>query len=213
MPAQGPKLTQLPDFSLEKELICKGVWPIAGVDEAGRGPLAGPVAVAAVILDPQFIPEGIDDSKRLSEEQRTELYDAIMADALAVAVAFAPAQEIDAINIRAATLLGMRRAVHALALTPAFSLIDGRDLPEGLTAPGRAVIGGDGLSVSIAAASIIAKVSRDRLMARLDGHCPGYDFSQHAGYATVGHRAALSRCGLSPFHRRSFRSCLSRPSD
>jgi ribonuclease HII len=201
-------VTQAPDFSLEKELIRTGVWPVAGVDEAGRGPLAGPVAVAAVILDPLFIPDGIDDSKRLSEEQRTELYDVIIGHAVAVSVAFAPAQEIDAINIRAATLLGMQRAVHALAVKPAFTLIDGRDLPQGLRVPGRAVIGGDGLSVSIAAASIIAKVSRDRLMARLDGHCPGYEFAQHVGYATVRHRAALSRCGLSPFHRRSFRSCL-----
>jgi len=136
-----------------------------------------------------------------------------MGHALAVAVAFAPAQEIDAINIREATLLGMQRAVRALALTPALTLIDGRDVPKGLPVPGRAVIGGDGLSVSIAAASIIAKVSRDRLMARLDGHCPGYDFAAHAGYATVRHRQALSRCGLSPFHRRSFRSSLSGPAD
>jgi ribonuclease HII len=201
---------QPPNFSLEKKLIRKGIWPVAGVDEAGRGPLAGPVAIAAVILDPKIIPNGIDDSKRLSEDQRVELYSAIMAHALAIAVAFAPAQEIDAINIRAATLLGMRRAVRALALLPAYALIDGRDLPPGLEVPGRAVVGGDGLSVSIAAASIIAKVSRDRLMARLDGHCPGYNFAQHAGYATAHHRAAVSRCGLSPFHRRSFRTspCL-----
>jgi ribonuclease HII len=199
---------RLPDFVLEKALMKEGIWPVAGVDEAGRGPLAGPVAIAAVILDPNFIPFGIDDSKRLTEDQRTELFSAIMADALAVAVAFAPAQEIDAINIRAATLLGMRRVVRALAIAPAYALIDGRDLPTGLDVPGRAVIGGDGLSVSIAAASIIAKVSRDRLMARLDDHCPGYNFAQHAGYATVHHRAAVSRCGLSPFHRKSFRISL-----
>jgi ribonuclease HII len=197
-----------PNFSLERKLIRAGIWPVAGVDEAGRGPLAGPVAIAAVILDPKRIPKGIDDSKRLCKDQRNELFGAIMGRALAVAVAFAPAQEIDAINIRAATLLGMRRVVRALALAPAYALIDGRDLPPGLDVPGRAVIGGDGLSVSIAAASIIAKVSRDRLMARLDGHCPGYNFAQHVGYATPHHRAAVSRCGLSPFHRRSFRSSL-----
>jgi ribonuclease HII len=195
-----------PDFSIENELIGAGVWPIAGVDEAGRGPLAGPVAIAAVVLDPHGVPDGLDDSKRLTAAQRTELFSIIMGRALAVAVAFAPAQEIDAINIRAATLLGMRRAVRALALSPAFVLIDGRDLPDGLPAPGRAIIGGDGLSVSIAAASIIAKVSRDRLMARLDGHCPGYNFAQHAGYATIDHRSAVSRRGLSFFHRKSFRS-------
>jgi ribonuclease HII len=193
-----------PDFSIETDLVQNGLWPIAGVDEAGRGPLAGPVSIAAVVLNPKDVPDGLDDSKRLTAPQREELFQIIMARALAVAVAFAPAQEIDAINIRAATLRGMRRAVHALAILPAYILIDGKDLPDDLPAPGRAIIGGDGLSVSIAAASIVAKVSRDRLMARLDGHCPGYNFAKHAGYATTGHRWAVAQRGLSFFHRKSF---------
>jgi ribonuclease HII len=197
-----------PDFSIETRLLAGGIWPVAGTDEAGRGPLAGPVSVAAVVLDPSNVPQGLDDSKRLSRCEREELFEIITKSALAIAVAFAPAQDIDAINIRAASLRGMAQAVRALAVRPAHVLVDGRDLPRDLGIPAQAIIGGDGVSASIAAASIIAKVARDRLMARLDQHCPGYDFARHAGYATARHRAALVDLGLSTFHRRSFRSGL-----
>jgi ribonuclease HII len=197
-----------PDFSIERRLLAGGIWPVAGTDEAGRGPLAGPVSVAAVILDPSNVPQGLDDSKRLSRREREELYEIITNTALAIAVAFAPAQDIDALNIRAASLRGMAQAVRALALRPVHVLVDGRDLPPDLGVAAEAIIGGDGLSASIAAASIIAKVARDRLMARLDQHCPGYDFGRHAGYATARHRAAMLDLGLSVFHRRSFRTGL-----
>jgi ribonuclease HII len=197
-----------PDFSIETRLLSAGIWPVAGTDEAGRGPLAGPVSVAAVILDPTNLPQGLDDSKRLNRREREELFESITNKALAIALAFAPAQDIDAINIRAASLRGMVQAVRALALRPAYVLVDGRDLPQDLEVAGEAIVGGDGIAASIAAASIIAKVARDRLMARLDQHCPGYDFARHAGYATARHRAAVLNLGLSAFHRRSFRSGL-----
>jgi ribonuclease HII len=191
-------------FELEAALIARGVWPVAGVDEVGRGPLAGPVCVAAVILDPKNLPQGLDDSKKLSASRREALSGEIFARALAVSVALAPAAEIDAVNIRQATLNAMARATRALALAPQFVLVDGRDLPE-LPCPGRAVIKGDATSLSIAAASIVAKVARDRLMARLDGLHPGYGFAVHAGYPTEAHRAALQQLGPCREHRRSYR--------
>jgi ribonuclease HII len=191
-------------FELETMLIAQGVWPVAGVDEVGRGPLAGPVCVAAVILDPKNLPQGIDDSKKLSASRREALSVEIFARALAVSVALAPAAEIDAVNIRQATLNAMARAARALALAPQFVLVDGRDLPE-LPCPGRAVIKGDATSLSIAAASIVAKVARDRLMARLDGVHPGYGFAVHAGYPTAAHRAALQQLGPCREHRRGYK--------
>jgi len=197
-----------PDFSAERALLRKGVWPVAGVDEAGRGPLAGPVAVAAVVLDPKKLPAGVDDSKALTARQREPLFDLILAKALCVSLAFASAEEIDAYNIRMATLRAMARAVGALALRPKIALIDGRDVPPTLECSGRAIIGGDASSLSIAAASIVAKVARDRLMARLDAHCPGYGFANHVGYSTPAHIDALAALGRSPFHRRSFRSAV-----
>jgi ribonuclease HII len=193
-----------PDYVHERERLALGARWVAGVDEVGRGPLAGPVGVAAVILDPEDLPEGLDDSKALTAARRELLNGIILSKALAVAIAFASAAEIDAFNIRGATLRAMARAVAALAIRPCFALIDGRDVPAGLICPAAALIGGDGRSASIAAASIVAKVARDSLMARMDGCFPGYGFARHVGYATVAHREALGRLGPSPLHRRSF---------
>jgi ribonuclease HII len=190
-------------FELEAELIGQGLWPVAGVDEVGRGPLAGPVCVAAVILDAADLVQGLDDSKKLTARRRETLYEEILARALAVSVTLAPAAEIDALNIRGATLACMSRAARGLAIAPRFVLVDGRDLPV-LPCPGRAVIDGDATSLSIAAASIVAKVTRDRLMARLDALHPGYGFCDHAGYATLAHRTALMALGPCPEHRRSY---------
>ena len=195
----------MPDFSLELELHAQGFASVAGCDEAGRGPLAGPVACAAVILDPQAIPAGLDDSKRLTSRQREDLFAQIMASAAAVSICLAPAAQIDRLNIRAATLQAMARAIAGLALAPGHALIDGRDIPPGLPCPARAVIGGDARSASIAAASIIAKVTRDRLMLRLDRLAPGYGFARHMGYGVPQHLAAIAALGGSPWHRLSFR--------
>jgi ribonuclease HII len=192
-------------FELEAELIGQGVWPVAGIDEVGRGPLAGPVCVAAVILDPDDLPPGIDDSKKLTAQRREALSEEIFARAVSVSVALAPASEIDALNIRVATLKCMSQCVHGLALAPRFALIDGRDLPV-LPCPGRGVVEGDAISLSIAAASVIAKVTRDRLMTRLDALRPGYGFADHAGYATAFHRDALQRLGPCREHRQTFGS-------
>ena len=193
-----------PDFAWERTLIDSGHRMIAGVDEVGRGALAGPVGVAAVILDPARLPEGIDDSKVLSAARREVLFEKILKAALACAIVFVSAEEIDQLNIRAATLAGMRRALHGLAVRPDFALIDGRDVPEGLVCPAQAIIGGDARSVSIGAASILAKVMRDRLMRALDAEVPAYGFARHVGYGTAAHLAALRREGRSPYHRRSF---------
>ncbi|MCW2317881.1 ribonuclease HII [Rhodoblastus acidophilus] len=190
-------------FDIERELIAQGLWPIAGVDEVGRGPLAGPVCVAAVILDRDNLPQGLDDSKKLTARRRAALAEEIYASALAISVVMAPAAEVDALNIRGATLAAMARAAAALNLRPAFALIDGRDAPP-LICPARAVIAGDALSMSIAAASIVAKVARDRLMTRLDRLYPVYGFAGHAGYGTPAHLAALRQHGPCPEHRRSF---------
>ena len=194
-----------PNYSVERGLLRDGIGPVAGVDEVGRGPLAGPVAVAAVILDPDDLPAGVDDSKALSAPQRERLFEIILMKAASVSLAFASVEEIDALNIRGATLAAMARAVNGLALRPAFALVDGRDEPPGCGCSARAIIGGDASCLSIAAASIVAKVARDRMMIRLDAHYPDYGFAQHVGYATKGHVAAIERCGLSPFHRLSFR--------
>jgi ribonuclease HII len=189
---------------MERQLARRGVWPVAGVDEAGRGPLAGPVAAAAVILDPQNLPRGVNDSKLLTSDAREELFEAIMARALAVAIGFASAAEIDAVNIRQATFLAMRRALGALSARPAYALIDGNDLAPGLCCPGETIVRGDGAILSIAAASIVAKVARDRLMRRLCAIYPVYGFSQHAGYGTRAHLAAIEAHGPCPYHRLSF---------
>ena len=191
-----------PSFKRERALLKQGVWPVAGCDEAGRGPLAGPVVAAAVILDPKRIPRGLDDSKRLTAGKREELFEEICATA-SYAVAYASPQRIDRDNILQASLWALSRAVHGLAQTPQHVLVDGRDR---IDAPCNceAVIGGDGLVLSIAAASIIAKVSRDRLMCRLAQEFPGYGFAGHKGYGVPVHMRALDQLGPTIHHRRSF---------
>jgi ribonuclease HII len=191
------------DFSREQAAIAAGHALIAGVDEVGRGPLAGPVVAAAVILDPQAVPDGLADSKELTVERREELFGVILASAVGVGIGSASAGEIDTINIRQASLLAMRRAVAALPQRPDFVLVDGND-PPALACSCEAIIGGDGLICSIAAASIIAKVTRDRMMGRLSLAFPAYGFASHVGYATPAHRAALQAHGPCPAHRYSF---------
>jgi ribonuclease HII len=194
-----------PHFDFEREAMAGGCRWVAGVDEVGRGPLAGPVGVAAVILDPDDLPEGLDDSKALSVARREELRPIIFAKALSVSIVFASAEEIDTHNIRGAALRAMARAVGALSLRPDIALIDGRDVPDGLICPARPIIGGDALSMSIAAASIIAKTTRDALMRNLGRDFPQYGFADHVGYATALHRQALALAGPCPYHRRSFK--------
>src|ERR1700741_2419946 len=191
-----------PSFRRERALIKGGVWPVAGCDEAGRGPLAGPVVAAAVILDPDRIPRGIDDSKRLTPEEREDLFEKICATSQ-FAVAFASRARIDRDNILRASLWALARAVQALPEAPKYVFVDGRDRLV-LTCECEAVIGGDGLVKSIAAASIIAKVTRDRLMCALARDCPGYGFEQHKGYAVPEHLEALDRLGPSVHHRSFF---------
>ncbi|THD42687.1 MAG: ribonuclease HII [Bradyrhizobium sp.] len=194
-----------PHFDFERALIADGRRYVVGVDEVGRGPLAGPVGVGAVILDPDDLPEGLDDSKALSASRREALAEIIYVKALAVTIVFGSVEEIDAYNIRGATLRAMARAVHALSLRADYALIDGRDIPPGLRCQSRAIVKGDGQSLSIAAASIVAKVARDALMIRLDAVHPGYGFARHAGYGTRAHIAALARLGPCSLHRRSFK--------
>jgi len=197
----------VPDLSLEQEWLAQGCTLVAGIDEAGRGPWAGPVVAAAAILDPgRAIPEGLNDSKKLTEPQRERLFDIIVAEAIAYGVGVATPAEIDQINIRRATHLAMVRATEALALggvRPTAALVDGDDPPL-LDIPTRALVRGDGRSCSIAAASILAKVTRDRLMAALDAEHPGYGFARHKGYGTAFHAQALLRLGPCPIHRFTF---------
>ncbi|MCC8952539.1 ribonuclease HII [Bradyrhizobium sp. Pear77] len=191
-----------PSFRRERALIKRGIWPVAGCDEAGRGPLAGPVVAAAVVLDPARVPKGLDDSKRLTAERREELFEEICATA-AFSVAVASPARIDRDNILRASLWALARAVHALPEMPKYVFVDGRDK---LATPCDcdAVIGGDGIVASIAAASIIAKVTRDRLMCALALDCPGYGFEQHKGYGVPEHLEALDRLGPSTHHRSFF---------
>ncbi len=176
---------------------------VCGVDEAGRGPLAGPVCAAAVILPEDWILPGLNDSKKLSEKRREALYAAICAGAVAWSTAFASVEEIEAHNILGATYLAMNRAIGALAPQPALALIDG-NRSEGIAFPSRTVVGGDGKCASIAAASILAKVTRDRYMRSLDAQYPEYGFARHKGYGTAAHYAALRALGPCPAHRPSF---------
>jgi ribonuclease HII len=191
-----------PNFRRERALLKRGIWPIAGCDEAGRGPLAGPVVAAAVVLDPNRIPKGIDDSKRLTRERREELFEEICATAC-VSVAVASRERIDRDNILRASLWALARSVHALPEKPKHVFVDGRDKLN-VACECDAVIGGDGRIVSIAAASIIAKVTRDRLMCALAEVCPGYGFEQHKGYSVPEHLEALDRLGPSAHHRSFF---------
>ena len=201
-PPNGVIAVAPPGFRRERALIRRGVWPVAGCDEAGRGPLAGPVVAAAVVLDPKRIPKGIDDSKRLTPERREELFEEICLTA-SFAVAFASTARIDRDNILRASLWALARAVHALPEMPKHVFVDGRDRLD-MPCDCDAVIGGDGLVVSIAAASIIAKVTRDRLMCALAQDCPGYGFESHKGYSVPEHLEALDRLGPTVHHRRFF---------
>jgi ribonuclease HII len=200
--AKGEIAVAPPSFRRERALIKRGVWPVAGCDEAGRGPLAGPVVAAAVVLDPKRIPKGIDDSKRLTAERREQLFEEICLTA-SFAVAFASPARIDRDNILRASLWALARAVHALPEMPKHVFVDGRDRLD-TACDCEAVIGGDGMVVSIAAASIIAKVTRDRLMCALAQDCPGYGFESHKGYGVPEHLEALHRLGPSAHHRRLF---------
>ena len=197
------KMEQLDLWEIERELHAKGVGLICGVDEAGRGPLAGPVCAAAVILPPETELPGLNDSKKLSEKKREALFPEIQRLALAWSVAFASVEEIEERNILGATMLAMNRTIAGLSLRPELALIDGNRNKE-IEVPSRCVVHGDARCASIAAASILAKVSRDRLMVELAREYPQYGFEQHKGYGTKAHYAALREFGPCPVHRPSF---------
>ena len=194
----------MPDLKMEQELIRSGMDPVAGIDEAGRGPLAGPVTAAAVILPCGYEHALLDDSKKLTARSRDLIYEELTSDpSICWGVAFAEVEEIDALNILRATHTAMRRAAMALSARPSFCLIDGLNVP-GFPLDARGVVKGDGISLSIAAASIIAKVSRDRRMQELAEEFPVYGFEKHKGYGTKAHLEALREHGPCPEHRRSF---------
>ncbi|MBU2941131.1 ribonuclease HII [Shimia thalassica] len=193
-----------PDYSYEQAALARGATRVAGVDEVGRGPLAGPVTAAAVVLDPDNIPPGMNDSKVLSAKKREALYDVILAVA-DVSIAHASVEEIDELNILRASHLAMERAVAGLKMTPDHLLIDGNMIPRGLTGSTEAVIKGDAKSLSISAASIVAKICRDRIMWDLAQQFPGYGWETNAGYPSKSHREALQNLGVTPHHRRSFK--------
>ncbi len=199
-------------FRHERAAFKEGHTVVAGVDEAGRGPLAGPVVAAAVILDPNKLPKGVADSKALTAERREELY-AIIVKRARFGVGIVDVATIDSVNILNATFLAMRQAVDGLGAAPDLAFVDGNRAPS-LCCSVRTLIDGDAISMSIAAASIIAKVTRDRLMVELDAQCPGYGFASHKGYSTPEHLAALKALGASPHHRVSFApvaECLGLP--
>ena len=197
------------DLDFEKQFRSADIKYVCGTDEAGRGPLAGPVIAGACLLPEGLVIEGLDDSKKLSEKKRERLYGEICEKALAWSVAMSTPAEIDEINILEASLLAMRRAIDSLSIKPDFVLVDG-NIDRGFQIPAKAVIGGDGISQSIAAASILAKVTRDRLCAELDGKYPQYGFAVHKGYPTKAHKLAVYEYGPCPEHRRSFLSFLER---
>lgn len=192
-----------PDMKLETRLAGFGHQIVAGIDEAGRGPLAGPVVAAAVILNAQHLPKGLDDSKSLSPKRREELFAEILEHG-EMAVSAKSAQTIDAINIRQATLACMNRAAMALAIRAHWHLIDGKDIPLELRGKATAIIKGDGRSMSVAAASIVAKVIRDAIMSEAANTYPEYEFERHKGYGTKTHRLAIEKYGPCPLHRMSF---------
>jgi ribonuclease HII len=194
----------VPTFELEAAELLLAGGPIAGIDEAGRGPWAGPVVAAAVVLDPNRIPQGIDDSKAIDADERERLFARIQATALAVGVGVGEVERIDRDNILAATLWAMGQAVKQLSCRPRLALVDGNRAPR-LACETRTILKGDAKCLSIAAASIVAKVTRDRMMVALAREYPGYGFERHKGYGTPEHRTALMRLGLSGHHRRSFK--------
>ncbi|NNE53673.1 MAG: ribonuclease HII [Sulfitobacter sp.] len=193
-----------PDFEFERAAMGRGYARVAGVDEVGRGPLAGPVTAAAVVLDPACIPEGLNDSKKLTAKARQRLYDEIK-EAADVSIAHATVEEIDQLNILRASHLAMCRALEGLKTQADYVLIDGNMMPRDLALPGECVIKGDGLSQSIAAASIMAKICRDYVMLSLAQQHPGYGWETNAGYGSKKHMEALQKLGPTPHHRRSFK--------
>jgi ribonuclease HII len=193
-----------PDYTFEQAALTRGFSAIAGVDEVGRGPLAGPVVAAAVILDPANIPAGLNDSKKLTAKKRDTLYDVIMG-AADVSLAQATVAEIDEHNILRASHIAMVRAIAGLERPADYALIDGNLVPRGLTVSNETIVKGDGRSLSIAAASVIAKVWRDRHMVDLAQQYPGYGWEKNAGYPTAAHKAGLENLGVTPHHRRSFK--------
>jgi ribonuclease HII len=194
----------VPTFELEAAELALSGGPIAGVDEAGRGPWAGPVVAAAIVLDPGRIPQGIDDSKALDADDRERLFERISVTALAIGVGIGDVERIDRDNILAATMWAMSEAVSQLSCRPRLAIIDGNRAPR-LACQARTIVKGDAKCLSIAAASIIAKVTRDRLMIELSREIPGYGFERHKGYGTPEHRTALLRLGITSHHRRSFK--------
>lgn len=202
----------MPDLAFDEQFLSEDVKILCGTDEAGRGPLAGPVVAAACILPRGVLPEGLDDSKKLTERKREKLYEWITENAIAWCTASASPEEIDEINILEASLLAMRRAIAGLSVQPDLVLVDGnvdRDFPL----PAKAIVGGDAKSPSIAAASIIAKVTRDRMCADYETLYPGYAFEKHKGYPTPAHKLAVFERGPCPIHRRSFLGFLTRDHD
>ena len=197
----------MPTLAFDRQFITDTCRVIAGTDEAGRGPLAGPVVAAACILPPDFLPEGLDDSKKLTEKKRETLFDIITESAVAYCIASASPEEIDHYNILEASLLAMRRALAGLSVQPDLVLVDGC-INRGFTISARAIVSGDALSPSIAAASILAKVTRDRMCLDMDAQYPQYGFAKHKGYPTPAHKLAVFEHGPCPYHRRSFLSFL-----
>jgi ribonuclease HII len=193
-----------PTFELEATERDLGRWPVAGIDEAGRGPWAGPVVAAAVILDPANLPPGIDDSKALDEDGREVVYRRIVESGAVIATGIADIERIDRDNILNATFWAMAEATRALATQPRLAIVDGNRVPR-LACEARPIVKGDAKCLSIAAASIVAKVTRDRLMIALDREFPGYGFARHKGYGTPEHKDALARLGVCAIHRRSFK--------
>ncbi|UWP97008.1 ribonuclease HII [Aliiroseovarius crassostreae] len=194
----------IPDYSFEQAAHRRGFCRVAGVDEVGRGPLAGPVTAAAVVLDPDHIPDGLNDSKKLTAKKREALFAEILTLA-DVSIAHATVEEIDELNILYASHLAMERAVAGLSTPADHLLIDGNMAPKGLTIPNETLVKGDSRSVSIAAASIVAKVTRDRIMVDLAQQFPGYGWETNAGYPSKIHKEGLSKLGITPHHRRSFK--------
>ena len=194
----------MPDYEYEKAAVLSGFNTICGVDEAGRGPLAGPVCAAAVILPADTVIEGLDDSKKLSEKKRERLYGEITEKAIAYSVAYGTLEEIETLNILEATFLAMNRAIEGLKVKPDFALIDGNRVPQGIKIPCATVVKGDSKSMSVAAASILAKVTRDRLMLTYDEKYPQYNFKKHKGYGTKEHTELIKKYGPCEIHRLSF---------
>lgn len=194
----------MPDYEFEKAAVNSGFSCICGVDEAGRGPLAGPVCAAAVILPEGVVIEGLDDSKKLTEKKRERLYDIIKETAVAYSVAYGTLEEIETVNILEATYLAMNRAIEGLSVKPDFALIDGNRVPRGIKIPCETIVKGDSKSMSVAAASVLAKVTRDRLMLEYDKKYPEYNFKKHKGYGTKEHTELIKQYGPCEIHRLSF---------